>query len=166
MASLPNLSFRWNDSADIADAAAFAGAVIAKSPEYISHGEIQAGLSDDGETWAANLGELYAQDFARPEQSDMLVGRDEEGRVRAFLIVAWEETRRRRFAIIEDMAVGPELRSHGLGSQLLDLAAQRIREHDVEWVFLESGRGNRQAHAFFERAGFAMISHVFARRLD
>ena len=163
---MTGLSYRWNDPADTADAAAFAGAIIARAPEYISHGEIQTGLSDDGKTWVPDLAERYAADFADPGDRDMVVGRDDQGQVRAFLIVAWEETPRRRFAVIEDMAVDPSLRSQGIGARLLALAEERIRARGVDWVFLESGLGNESAHRFFERAGFHMTSHVFARRLD
>lgn len=160
------LSYRWNEPQDIAPAAAFASATIAQAPEYISHGEIQTGLSQNGNSWAPNLAELYAEDFADPEGRDLLVGRDGEGRVRAILIIGWEQSKRLGYAVIEDMAVDPALRSCGVGGELLGLAEQRIRERDLRWVFLESGLGNERAHAFFERAGFRMTSHVFARHLD
>jgi len=159
------LRYRWNEPADRADAAAFAAEVVALSPEYISHGEIQTGLSEDGENWSQDLPQLYASDFAEPGDRDMVVGRDSTGAVRAFLIIAWEESERRKFAVIEDMAVDPALRGKGVGGELLAMAQQRIKGRGVEWVFLESGLGNEDAHRFFERAGFHMTSHVFARRL-
>lgn len=162
----PALAFRWNDPGDRADAAAFAAAVIALSPAYISHGEIQTGLSPDGRSWARDLADLYRADFADPGNRDMLVGRDAQGAVRALLIIGWERSRRRAFAVIEDMAVDPSLRSRGIGGELLRMAEERISERGIEWVFLESGVGNEGAHGFFERAGFRAISHVFARRLD
>ncbi|MCB2067724.1 MAG: GNAT family N-acetyltransferase [Erythrobacter sp.] len=163
---MAEVEFRWNHPDDVAPAAAFAGDVIARSAAYISHGEVQTGLSDDGKTWVPNLAELYAQDFADPGDRDMLVGRDGAGRVVAFLIVAWEASSRRAFAVIEDMAVEPDLRGQGLGSRLIALAEQRISERGIEWVFLESGLGNEGAHQLFERAGFAVMSKVFGRRLS
>ena len=160
------LNYSWNDATLAGDVAAFAGAVIVRGSEYISHGEIQTGLSDDGRTWAPNLAELYAEDFADPGERDMLVGLDGEGRVRAFLIIAWEASSRRQFAVIEDMAVDPALRGQGVGGELLAMAQKRIRARGIDWVFLESGLGNEDAHRFFERAGFHMTSHVFAKRLE
>ncbi|QZH74623.1 MAG: GNAT family N-acetyltransferase [Erythrobacter sp.] len=160
-----DLSYRWNDPADIGPAAAFAGRIIGAAPQYISHGEIQTGLSDDGQTWVPDLADLYAKDFADPGERDMLVGRDDAGDVRAILIVAWEENPRRRYAVIEDMAVDPELRSHGVGKEMLLQAEARIRKRGVEWVFLESGRENEGAHGFFEREGFEKLSSVFGRKL-
>jgi ribosomal protein S18 acetylase RimI-like enzyme len=165
MNTTPALSFRWNHKDDAAPAAAFAGRIIGAAPEYISHGEIQTGLSDDGKSWVPDLAALYAKDFADPGDRDMLVARDEDGEVRAILIIAWEENPRRRFAVIEDMAVDPALRSHGIGRQMLQLAEARIHERGVEWVFLESGRENAGAHGFFEREGFEKLSSVFGRRL-
>ncbi len=162
---MSTLEYSWNNPADAADAAAFAGRIIAQAPEYISHGEIQTGLSDDGKNWVPDLAERYAQDFADLRDRDLLVGRASDGRVVAFLIIAWEESPRRKFAVIEDMAVDPELRSQGIGAQLLALAEERIGARGIEWVFLESGLGNEHAHRFFERAGFHMTSHVFARQL-
>ncbi|MGB3796922.1 MAG: hypothetical protein WA957_11530 [Alteraurantiacibacter sp.] len=32
-------------------------------------------------------------------------------------------------------------------------------------AYLESGRGNNDAHRFFERDGFEILSHVFAKQL-
>lgn len=160
------LDYCWNEPGGRAEAAAFAASVIGQAPEYISHGEIQTGLSQDGKAWADNLAELYAADFADPGERDMLVGRDEDGRIRAMLIIAWEHSARRTFAVIEDMAVDPEFRSQGIGGQLVAQAIGRVKAKGIEWVFLESGLGNEAAHRFFENEGFAMISHVFARRLD
>lgn len=158
------LVYRWNDPADRSAAAEFAGRVIGAGRDYISHGEIQTGLSLDGETWAPNLAALYAEDFADPGDRDLLVGRDSAGQVRALLIVAWDESPRLKFAVIEDMAVDPAIRSSGIGTRLIELAEARIRERGVEWVFLESGLHNQGAHRFFERHGFQPQSKVFAKR--
>jgi hypothetical protein len=46
----------WEEgSAAWAEAARFFARVISRDPAYISHGEIQTGLSLDGKTWIANL---------------------------------------------------------------------------------------------------------------
>lgn len=166
MTGAGDLSFRWNDPEDVAHAAAFAGAVIGAAPAYISHGEIQVGLSDDGKSWAEDLTARYATDFAVMEGRDMLVARDDKGQIAALLIVAYEESPRRKFAVIEDMAVSPALRGRGIGARLMAMAQDRIRARKVDWVFLESGIRNEEAHHFFEREGFQAISHVFARRLS
>ena len=166
MTHLPDgLSLGWNRPEDTTDAAAFAGRIIGQAPEYISHGEIQTGLSPDGEHWAENLPEIYAEDFADHDDSDLLVARNAEGAVCGLLILAWEASKRRKFAVIEDMVVDPDMRSQGLGAALVAHAEERIRERGIEWVFLESGLRNERAHSFFERHGFELCSKVFAKRL-
>lgn len=163
----PGISFEWNEGQDAArEAAAFAGRVIGADTRYISHGEIQTGLSPDGHRWAENLGALYAEDFADlGDERDLLIGRDGDGAIVAIAIIAWEETSRRRFAVLEDMAVEPALRSRGIGEQVLRAVDARVAERGIDWLFLESGLDNAGAHGFFERHGFRMLSHVFGKRL-
>ncbi|VVT17793.1 GNAT family N-acetyltransferase [Erythrobacter sp. EC-HK427] len=156
---------RWNAPEDIPDAAAFAARVIGAQASYISHGEIQTGLSDDGVSWIPDLEERYAADFADPGDRDMLVARGVGGAVCGMLIVAFEHGEHRSFAVIEDMAVDPQARSGGIGRQLLERAMERIAARGIDWVFLESGLHNEDAHRFFEKNGFAKLSSVFGRRL-
>ena len=161
----PSITLRWNEPGDVADAAAFAAEVIGAETDYISHGEIQTGLSDDGSSWVAGLKELYATDFTDRGERDLLVAREGDSVV-GMLMVAYERSERRAFAVIEDMAVSPQKRSGGLGKRMLHEAQSRISERRLAWVFLESGLRNEKAHAFFEREGFRMVSHVYARKLD
>lgn len=161
------LTLDWNKSPAVAaEAARFAFAAIGGDTAYISHGEIQTGLSLDDRHWSPRLEVLYAEDFAAlDDERDLLVARDAEGALVGIAVVAWEETPRRRFAVLEDMAVDPARRSLGIGRQLLDAIAARVRDRGIEWLFLESGIRNEGAHGFFERAGFKMVSHVFAMQL-
>lgn len=156
--------YRWNEPSDRADAADFAGRVIGSDTAYISHGEIQAGLSEDAHNWSPDLAGLYAEDFADLGARDMLVARDANGKVVGLLIVAWEETPRRKFAVLEDVVVDPAMRGNGIGGEMVDRAHRRIAERGVDWTFLESGLRNEAAHRFFEERGYAVVSHVFARR--
>jgi ribosomal protein S18 acetylase RimI-like enzyme len=159
------LDLCWNGREDVPAAAAFASHVIGQGVDYISHGEIQTGLSPDGRSWADNLPALYLADFSDLKDRDLLVARTPDGAIAAVAILAWEETPRMRFAVIEDLAVDPALRSAGVGAQMIAALSARVQERGVEWVFLESGLRNERAHAFFRRHGFAEVSHVFARRL-
>lgn len=161
----PLIKLTWNASGDALAAAAFAASVIGQDTAYISHGEIQTGLSPDGRDWASNLAELYAADFVDLEDRDLLVVRLEDGTIAGVAIVAWEESKRRKFAVLEDMAVDPGLRSGGIGARIVEAVAERVRARGVSWLFLESGLRNERAHDFFKRHGFAEVSHVFARHL-
>lgn len=161
------IHFAWDKSVGVTrEAAAFAGRVIGSDIRYISHGEIQTGLSVDAAHWAPDLARLYAEDFADlGDGRDLLVARDGDGRLLGIAVVAWEETPRRRFAVLEDMAVDPDQRSHGLGAGMLEQVEMKVRARGISWLFLESGLNNHGAHRFFERHGFDMISHVFAKAL-
>ncbi|TGX56034.1 GNAT family N-acetyltransferase [Sphingomonas gei] len=161
------ISLEWNNAAGIARAAAdFASRVIGSDARYISHGEIQTGLSPDGKRWADNLDALYAADFAElGDVRDLLTGRDGQGAIVAMAIVAWEATSRRRFAVLEDMAVDPALRSLGIGEQVLRAVEGRVAERGIDLLFLESGLDNHGAHRFFERSGFHTVSHVFMKQV-
>ncbi len=161
----PDITLSWNGPEDARQAAALAGRIVSLSEDYISHGEIQTGLSADGTTWVSNLAELYAEDFADLDGRDLVVARAADGVLVAFAVVAWEQSRRRSFAVLEDMAVDPDARSGGIGARIVDAIAERVRSRGVEWLFLESGVRNTRAHQFYQRHGFTEISHVFGRRL-
>lgn len=150
----------------LAQLAGLAAQVIGADTRYISHGEIQTGLSDDATHWSPDLAALFAEDFVRLDDSrSVLAAFDENGVPQGFAVVAWEETPRRTFAVLEDMIVVPLARSLGIGAQLLRAVEQSVAARGVTWLFLESGRRNERAHIFFERHGFAMTSHVFAKKL-
>lgn len=164
----PGVRFRWDKSdATARAAAAFAGRVIGSDTRYISHGEIQTALSPDGRHWADDLAGLYAEDFATlGDERDLLVAETEAGDIVGMVILAWEASSRRQFAVLEDMAVEPSLRSLRIGERLLGEVEARVLSRGIDWLFLESGIGNEGAHRFFERHGFATVSHVFAKRLS
>lgn len=158
----------WEEGAAAwADAARFFARVISADPAYISHGEIQAGLSADGKTWIADLEARFLME-ATSDQSDrsLAVARDTENAIVAAAAVSWHfETGDARYAVLQDLAVEPSLRSRGLGAQMVEFVEREVRARDAAWLFLESGKDNRRAHRLFERAGFQEISHVFAKRL-
>lgn len=159
------LDLRWNGSEDVPPAAEFASRVIGQGVDYISHGEIQTGLSPDGRSWAENLPALYLADFSDLADRDLLVARTSDSAIAGVAILAWEQSSRMRYAVIEDMVVDPALRSAGVGARMVEALTARVQERGVAWMFLESGQRNERAHAFFRRRGFAEVSHVFARRL-
>ncbi len=161
------LAFSWDRGEYATEAAAFAARIIGAQPSYISHGEIQWGLTTpDGIHWIEGLEQRYAEDFAAPGDREMLIARDSRGAIVGLGILHPQLDGPVRYGVVEDMAVAPESRSTGIGHALLERLVERARESGCVWVFLESGLGNGAAHRFFEREGFTMTSHVFARRLD
>ncbi len=163
---MDSLTFEWDTGAAAEEAARFAAAAIGRQQSYISHGEIQTGLSVDGEHWIDGLEARYRQDFSDPgDAREMLVARRADGAIAGVGVISWQLDGPARYGTIEDMAVDPDLRGGGIGQQLLERLVARLEERGCDWAFLESGRENRRAHAFFEANAFGEISHVFARKL-
>ncbi|MBN8839257.1 MAG: GNAT family N-acetyltransferase [Sphingomonadales bacterium] len=160
-----SIIYSWDKSVAVAISAAdFAARVIGSDTRYISHGEVQTGLSPDGKRWADDLAALYRNDFTElGDERDLLVARDGVGDIVGIAVLAWEESKRRRFAVLEDVAVDIDRRSLGIGEGLLTEIEARVTARGVEWLFLESGVQNNRAHRFFERHGFSTVSHVFAK---
>jgi ribosomal protein S18 acetylase RimI-like enzyme len=157
----------WAASAEERAAAArFFARVIPADPAYISHGEIQAGLSPDGKTWAPDLERRFLEEIGGADPArGIAIMRDAAGAVVAAASVTWSlDGTGARFATLQDLAVEPALRSAGLGAAMLAFVEDEARRRGAQWLFLESGRNNRRAHAFFERHGFGEVSHVFAKR--
>jgi GNAT superfamily N-acetyltransferase len=149
------------------EAARFFARVISLDPAYISHGEIQTGLSLDGKTWIPDLEARFLAE-ATSDQSgrSLAVARDAKVAIVAAAAVSWDfEAEDAPFAVLQDLAVEPSLRSRGLGADMVEFVEREARARNARWLFLESGKKNHRAHTFFERAGFDEISHVFAKRL-
>ncbi|HVY90040.1 MAG TPA: GNAT family N-acetyltransferase [Hyphomonadaceae bacterium] len=155
----------WERGAELREEAArFFAANIKGAAAYISHGEVQGGLSLDGKTWAKDLEARFVEDMLDDDPDEgILVVRDAEERMIAASIVHWVATKRLSFAVIEDIAVPARRRSSGLGARMMAFIEAEAARRGCRWLFLESGRRNTRAHAFFERHGFEEFSHVFLK---
>jgi GNAT superfamily N-acetyltransferase len=142
---------------------------IVTDPRYISHGELQAGLSLDGLTWRTDLAERFETELleltspdAPREAFEALA--DDGARV-AGAIVLWVPNDATPHAVLEDLTVDPARRSDWIGAAFLAWLERQATLKGARWLFLESGIRNDGAHRFFERHGFAPISRVFAKKL-
>ncbi len=162
------LKTEWADTCDMAlmrRVADFFADQIVGDASYISHGEIQTGLTDDGKTWRSDFRERLRADLAESgDERGVLIVRGDDGLAGA-AIVLWVYTSRLRFAVIEDMTVDLRHRSGGIGARLVEAIETEARLRGMAWAFLESGLHNERAHAFFDRNGFAALSKVFGKRL-
>lgn len=148
------------------DAARFFARNISRDAGYISHGEIQTGLSLDGKTWIPNLEQRFlAEVETDTDERSLAVARDAQGKIVGAASVSWSfEVPEAAFATLQDLAIEADIQSKGLGAQLLAFVERHVWDRGAKWLFLESGLGNTRAHAFFERGGFHPVSHVFAKR--
>ena len=54
-----------SDATEVMELGELFARIAVTLPEYISHGEVQCGLSGDGTTWSANAPELITAEFER-----------------------------------------------------------------------------------------------------
>tara|TARA_Y100000815_G_scaffold11269_1_gene10117 strand:+ start:3203 stop:3685 length:483 start_codon:yes stop_codon:yes gene_type:complete len=155
----------WAESdADRRAAAQFFARVVRADPTYISHGEIQWALSPDGVHWAPDLEARLEREFVGADAPALLIARL-EGAIAGAASVSWIEDAPTPHGVLNDLAVAPEARRHGIARMLVAAVEQRAREREIGWMFLESGLGNEGAHRFFETEDYAPVSKVFAKRL-
>ena len=141
-------------------------------PEYISHGEIQMGVgmathTADGSFTgkpspnASAMWHKYITEKLTSDDAAVFVAEDENGKLLGFSVIDIEEDGADPFGMLCDLLVLPESRSQGIGAALM--------QHDFEWfhqkgirdIYLESGRDNHSAHAFFKRRGFEHVSNIY-----
>ena len=65
------------------------------------------------------------------------------------------------FGMVCDVLVSPTCRGGGAGGALLKTAISWLRGRGIKDIYLESGKDNHAAHAFFEKRGFHHISEIF-----
>jgi GNAT superfamily N-acetyltransferase len=160
-------TIRWaTEEGERAAAADFMSAVIALDARYISHGEIQTGLSLDGRSWAADLSAKMRDDFADPGPDRRIAIAATGGAIVGVGVALFHADERARYMILEDIAVAPDVRSGGIGGRMIDFMEAEARARGMEWAFLESGLHNHKAHALFERRAYAPVSKVFCKKLD
>jgi ribosomal-protein-alanine acetyltransferase len=97
--------------------------------------------------WSA---EIYARVF-EPEPARVALVIEKESAILGFIVALcagpeWE---------IENVAVAPAARRHGLGTRLLSEFLDRARSGGAEAVFLEVRESNRAARALYEKWAFA-----------
>jgi ribosomal protein S18 acetylase RimI-like enzyme len=161
---------RWaSDATEIMELGALFAHVAATLPDYISHGEVQCGLSGDGVTWSARAPELINADFERISQgrrSARVAGAWLADRTPvAVAVVDLVERDRVRYAVLCDLLVEKDRRHTGIGERMVRFIEAEMRMERVDWIFLESGIRNERAHRFFEKLEYSEMSRIFAKRL-
>jgi GNAT superfamily N-acetyltransferase len=70
-----------------------------------------------------------------------------------------------RYLLIDQISVRPEAQGRGVGAALMEQVEAQARERNVPRIQLDSWGFNTDAHAFFEKMGFAKFNHRFWRYL-
>lgn len=143
---------------------------LEENPSYISHGEVQMGV---GELRVEN-GEF--QGYVAPNGSAMwekyilekISGSDAvvyvakvSGKIVGFCVADIEEDGAAPFGMVCDVLVLPDFRKSGVGGKLLEMAISWLRSMGIKDIYLESGKDNHAAHAYFEHKGFCHVSNIY-----
>ena len=140
--------------AEWAEAAQFFARVIAADASYISYGEMQTGLSPDGETWAPDLEQRFLAELGSFDGTrGLAIVRDASGKIVAAANVTWSfETAGAPFGTLQDMAVEPALRLAGLGARLLQFVEDEAARRGAKWI-LSRKREEQSSSPCLLRAG-------------
>lgn len=155
--------------ANLSDKAALCGlfsATLLSRKSYISHGEIQMGIALDETTLAPDFIDkwgVYIENHITDPFSKVLVY-EADGSLLGFILGTKEEDGDKYFGVINDVCVDLSARNLGLGAKLMDAIFEWFDSENLESIFLESGVGNHDAHSFFEKRGFKVVSKVFMLR--
>ncbi len=140
--------------------------------EYISHGEMQMGVAtgqavggdivcrpadDARERWLT-----YIHDHITSNEAVVYkVVDNSTGEIVAFCVAEIEEDEGCRYGMVCDVLVRETCRGGGVGGRLLQMAIDWLHSHNINEIYLESGKNNAAAHAFFEKRGFIHVSEIF-----
>ena len=130
---------------------------------YISHGEIQMGLSYDGQTLAPDAKEKWQHYLDRHSSSNksfIYVLEDAE-KIVGFTIFGIEDDYDKEYGVIYDILVSDEYRGTGASSKLFQQAMDTLKINNLTDCYLESGVENHRAHSFFEKKGFKHVSNIY-----
>lgn len=141
-------------------------------PEYISHGEIQMGVgiaihTEDGKFAgrpspnAAEMWHKYITEHLASDDAAVFVAETTERQLLGFSVIDIEEDGADPFGMLCDLLVLPQSRTQGIGTALMQTDFAWFKEKGIKDIYLESGRENHNAHAFFEHHGFEHVSNIY-----
>ncbi|MDR2085361.1 MAG: GNAT family N-acetyltransferase [Bacteroidales bacterium] len=136
---------------------------LEKHPEYISHGEMQMGVGlANGKVASGgeNQWKKYIIRKINSNDSEVFVSENNK-EIIGFTVVEIDDDGGEPFGVICDLYVSPNHRTGGLGSLLFDSGMEWLKSRGITEFYLESGKDNHSAHAFFEKRGFNMVSQIF-----
>jgi ribosomal-protein-alanine acetyltransferase len=126
---------------------------LARSSDAREIAEMSRDLIEQGLTWSWTPARV--QHFITGAESSVIVARRER-HVAAFAIMHFADD----VAHLNLLAVAPEHRRQGLGSQLMDWLTITAIEAGVFRINLEVRTQNAAARSFYERLGFAQLGVV------
>ena len=131
--------------------------------DYISHGEIQMGLSYDGKTLAPDAKEKWQQYLERQHSNEKsyIYVLEDKSVIIGFTLLGIEGDYDCDYGVIYDIFIADSYRGTGASSNLFQHAIDKLKAEGVKDCYLESGVGNHHAHSFFEKKGFKHVSNIY-----
>jgi [ribosomal protein S18]-alanine N-acetyltransferase len=126
---------------------------LARSTDAREIAEMSRDLIEQGLTWSWTPARV--QHFISGADSSVVVARREQ-RITAFAIMHFGDD----VAHLNLLAVSPDHRRQGLGSQLMDWLTSTAIEAGVFRINLELRTNNEAARCFYERLGFSQLGIV------
>jgi [ribosomal protein S18]-alanine N-acetyltransferase len=126
---------------------------LARSSDAREIAEMSRDLIEQGLTWSWTPARV--QHFITGAESSVIVARRER-HVAAFAIMHFGDD----VAHLNLLAVAPEHRRQGLGSQLMDWLTTTAIEAGIFRINLEVRTQNEAARSFYERLGFSQLGVV------
>ena len=174
MTGTQNLLFRWCRAE--ADARGLAGLFrINLTASYISHSELQGPRALALGKWVDSIEQVLEADLLRrvvspldaPPQGETQLAAvlEVDGHARGVFLITFSRTAPVSYCILEDIVIDSTSRSRGWGAAYLKWITSECRTRGINRLFLESGKDNERAHAFFEHHGFEPVSIVMMKDL-
>ena len=137
--------------------------MLTSQHSYISHGEIQMGLSYDGKTIEPDAEDKWERYLERHYSNDKsyIYVLEHESTLVGFAIFGIEDDYDKEYGVIYDILVAEEHRGLGASSILFQHAIDKLKHEGVKDCYLESGVDNHRAHSFFEKKGFKHVSNIY-----
>lgn len=144
---------------------------LSENVEYISHGEMQMGIGHlvfNGKEYVPQLDAdtrhlwlTYIEEHMTAEEMAVYKAEDSTGALLGFCVMETDSDGGAPFGVLCDILVNAEARGQGVGSRLFSAAEDWFKSRNLKDVYLESGKNNHNAHNFFIRRGFMIVSEVY-----
>jgi N-acetylglutamate synthase-like GNAT family acetyltransferase len=88
-----------------------------------------------------------------------------EGLILGIVVIGIHLKANNPHVVIEDLVVDQEKRGNGYGKEILNWVELQAAKMKAVDLFLESGIANEDAHDFFEKNGFEVVSKVMIKKV-
>jgi GNAT superfamily N-acetyltransferase len=121
---------------------------------------------DDGEVFTEAEARLHYQRFRQYPSYRLFVAVLDGQIVGTFALLIMDNLAHRGApsAVVEDVAVRPELQGRGIGRRMMEFARERCREAGCYKMALSSNLKRGPAHAFYDSLGFERHGYSFVIR--